>query len=185
MTPFRGLIICCVTLVACTGQPSFRDSDSPPATEQQVDLTRYQGLWYEIARYPNRFEKGCAGVTAEYTLRDDGQIDGVTTCRAGRPDGPVETADGIARIVDEQTNAVLEVKFAPQWVPFAWGDYWILDLAPDYSSVLVGSPDGKYLWILAREPSLPAARLDELRDAAAARGYDPDALVMTAQPPVR
>lgn len=169
-------------LTACSRPPVNRGGETPPQTEAAVDLNRYQGLWYEIARYPNSFEEGCEGVTAEYALREDGKVDVTNTCRQGAVDGPEEVAEGIARVVDTSSNAKLKVKFAPAWVPFASGDYWILYLDPAYETVLVGSPDGRYLWILARSPQISPEKLEEMHTAATLRGYDISALRMTEQP---
>ena len=167
-------------LVACSSQPDHRAAEEPPETAGAVDLERYQGRWYEIARYPNRFEKDCFAVTADYTLREDGRVGVVNTCRKGARDGPAEAAEGVARRVGP---AMLEVKFAPSWVPFGWGDYWVLALEDDYSAALVGSPDGKYLWILSRTPTLSGGTLERMIAAAAARGYATAPLEMTPQPP--
>ena len=117
-----------------------------------------------------------AVATADYALREDGRIDVTNTCRQGALDGPVEVAEGVARRVGP---ARLEVKFAPAWVPFAWGDYWVLALEDDYSAALVGSPDGKYLWVLSRTPTLDGATLERMIAAAEAQGYDASALELT------
>ncbi|MBT8472645.1 MAG: lipocalin family protein [Marinicaulis sp.] len=164
---------------ACSTPPINRDARIPLTTERSVDLGRYQGLWYEIARFPNSFEENCEGVTAEYAKRDDGLISVTNTCRNGAVDGKVKVANGKARVVDEATNAKLEVSF---FGPF-WGDYWILWLADDYSLSLVGEPQGRYLWMLSRTPEIS----DEVRTDAIARlkalGYNTDALYYTKQPP--
>lgn len=168
-----------LSLAACAAPPVNRDVSIPLTTVSYVDVERYLGRWYEIARFPNRFEEGCEGVTAEYALRDDGLIAVANTCRKGGVDGPAEVANGRARIVDAETNAKLEVSF---FGPF-WGDYWIIDLAEDYSLALVGEPAGRYLWILARTPTIS----DEARNNAIATlqgfGYNTDALYFTRQPP--
>ena len=169
-------LLAALLLAACSSQPDHRAEEAPPETVATVDLERYQGRWYEIARYPNRFEEGCHGVTADYALREDGRIDVTNTCRQGALDGPVEVAEGVARRVGP---ARLEVKFAPAWVPFAWGDYWVLALEDDYSAALVGSPDGKYLWVLSRTPTLDGATLERMIAAAEAQGYDASALELT------
>lgn len=168
---------------ACDRPPDHRAAKTPPATVPEVDLGRYQGLWYEIARYPNGFERDCAGVTAEYAIRPDGTVGVTNTCRKGGVDGPVERAQGVARVSAGSGNARLTVKFAPSWVPFAAGDYWILALDEAYETALVGDPEGRYLWILARTPSISAQRFDNMTAIAARKGYDPDALEMTEHPP--
>ena len=172
-------LIAAFGLSACTSPPDYRDSEAAPQTVPQVDLARYEGLWYEIARYPNRFEKDCTGVTAEYAQRADGRIDVINTCHKGSVDGPVEVARGVARVMDQSGNARLKVKFAPSWVPFAWGDYWILHLEPDYSAALVGDPSGAYLWILARKKTLDVETLARIKSRAQVLGFGTDPLEMT------
>lgn len=169
-----------IGLVAgCATPPVNRSPDIPLTTALDVDPDRYLGLWYEIARLPNSFEKNCEGVTAAYSRRPDGLIRVVNTCRVNAPDGEARVAVGRARIVDEATNAKLKVSF---FGPF-WGDYWILWLAEDYSMSLVGEPSGRYLWILSRTPTLPeATKADALRRLDAL-GYDVSKLYFPAQPP--
>ncbi len=174
----RILIIAVLLGVAgCSSPPVNRDAATPLTTVDFVDTKRYLGRWYEIARFPNRFEKGCEGVTADYALRDDGLISVVNTCRKGAPDGEAKAAKGRARIVDTSTNAKLEVSF---FGPF-WGDYWVIGLAEDYSLALVGEPSGRYLWILSRRPMIS----DEVREKAVSdlrgMGYKTDALYWTEQ----
>lgn len=144
-----------------------------------VDFNRYLGEWFEIARFPNRFQRACTGdVRATYTRRSDGRIDVLNQCRA--TDGRLIEAHGVARIVDAHTSAKLKVRFAPavlSFLPFVWGDYWIVGLGDDYSWAVVGSPDRRYLWILARAPT--TAGLNAARAAARANGFDTDRLVMT------
>ncbi len=150
------------------------DVAAPLPTARAVDLPRYMGTWYEIARYPNRFQRGCVSdVTAAYTLRPDGKVDVLNSCRAG--DGHAKSARGTAKVVDKATNAKLKVTFF--W-PFS-GDYWIVALDPDYRWVIVGEPRRKFLWILARTPVLPPATYDEVLRHVAAAGYDPAALIPT------
>lgn len=153
----------------------------PVRTVDAVDLDRYVGEWFEIARVPNRFQRSCTGdVRASYARRLDGRIDVVNTCRGA--DGGLIDAHGVARIVDARTSAKLKVRFAPavlSFLPFVWGDYWIIGLADDYSWAVVGSPDRAYLWILARSATMETARLDAARTAARANGFDTGRLVMT------
>jgi apolipoprotein D and lipocalin family protein len=152
-------------------------------TVERVDLDRYVGRWYEIARFPNRFQRRCMGdVQATYTRRSDGRIDVVNECRT--ENGGTDTARGIARVVDERTGAKLKVRFAPawlSWLPWVWGDYWIIGLADDYSWATVASPDREYLWILSRTPRLDAEALAAARARAAANGFEIDRLVATSQ----
>ena len=147
-----------------------------------VDLDRYAGEWFEIARFENRFQRQCVGdVRASYATRADGHIDVVNRCRTA--DGQTE-ARGVARLVDEQTHAKLKVRFAPawlSWLPPVWGDYWIIGLAPDYSWAVVGDPGREYLWILARTPRLDAESMAAARTAAQANGFDVGRLVQTKQ----
>lgn len=147
-----------------------------PEPAKSVDLQRYLGRWYEIARYEQSFQKGCEGVTADYSLRDDGQIKVVNRCR--KPDGRVSDAEGRAKIVDPVSNAKLKVSF---FGPF-FGDYWVLDRADDYSWAIVGEPSGRYLWLLAREASPPPAEVEALIARAHALGYDTAPLIRTRQP---
>ena len=101
-----------------------------------MDLDRYLGTWYEIARYPAWFQKNCTAVKAEYTLRDDGLIKVVNSCRKGTLDGKPKQSNGRAKVVDTTSNAKLKVSF---FGPF-WGPYWIIDLDPDYPWAVVGVP---------------------------------------------
>ena len=166
-------------LAGCAGSEVWRDRNAPIAAVDSVDLTRYAGTWYEIARFPVWFQEDCAGVTAKYALREDGRVDVVNTCREGGLDGPVRSADAIARAVDD-TNAKLKVNFAAP-LPFE-GDYWVLYLDEDYQVAVVGSPGGQGGWILSRTPQIEADRLEAARGALAANGYDVGRLTFTEQP---
>ena len=160
-----GLLL---ALAACGSSTVYRDQAAPMTTNGPVDLERYQGLWYEIARFPNSFEEGCVGVTAEYTLNADGTVKVLNTCRQGSLDGPVETAEGVATSVSPD-NDRLEVTFVP-WLPFARGDYWILQT--DYQVAVIGNPAGTTGWILARTPVLPDIDLKRGFAVLQKNGYD-------------
>lgn len=152
-----------------------------PQTVPNVDLKRYAGLWYEIAKIPNRFQKSCTGnTTAEYSLRDDGKISVTNSC--DEEDGKRNVARGVARIVEASTNSKLEVSFFSILGirPF-WGDYWIIGLDKDYQFAVVGSPDRKYGWILSRTPKLPEVKLNEAWEILKRQGYDPKSFQMTRQ----
>lgn len=144
-----------------------------------VDIPRYMGTWYEIASYPASFQAGCVGTTAEYTLREDGKVTVVNRCYDESFEGPVREVEGVARVVDEQTNAKLKVSFF--W-PFE-GDYWIIDLDTDYQWAVVGEPSRQYLWILSRTPKLDEPTYQAILAALPERGYDPAKLQVTPQNP--
>ncbi len=160
------------------------DSSGPLRVVPSVDLHRYAGTWYEIARLPNKFQKDCAGeVTATYTLLEDGEFRVVNRCR--KQNDEVSEAEGRAKLADENgPSSKLKVRFAPaflSFLPFVWGNYWIIELAPDYSHVVVGEPERKYLWIMARTPTLEEATYKAMLDSAAAQGYDISKVVRTPQ----
>jgi apolipoprotein D and lipocalin family protein len=143
----------------------------PVRTVASVDLDRYLGLWHEVARIPNRFQKQCArGSTAEYGLRGDGRLDVVNRCV--KRDGKLDEARGVAKIVDAESRAKLAVSFVSflGWRPF-WGDYWIIGLDADYRWAIVGTPDRKYGWILARSPTLDEASLQQIDAILERNGY--------------
>ncbi|GAB4232656.1 MAG: lipocalin family protein [Deltaproteobacteria bacterium] len=142
-----------------------------------VDMNRYAGKWYEIAKYPNRFQRGCVGATAEYTLSDDGtRVDVMNRCRDAES-GKERSVRGKARVVDPATNAKLSVTFF--W-PFS-GDYWILALGAEYEYAVVGTPDRKYLWFLARTPTIGDDLYQHLVDLARERGFEPARIERSAR----
>lgn len=152
------------------GEPDVEPA-SAVTTVARVDLERYVGLWHEIAKIPNRFQRRCAsGTTAEYTLREDGRIEVVNRCVDA--EGDAVEAKGVARVVDPETQARLEVSFVSflGWRPF-WGDYWILGLDDEYRWSVVGTPDRKYGWVLARSPALDEPDLDRIRAILERNGY--------------
>ena len=152
-------------------------SDSPLTVVDVVDLNRYLGMWYEIASYPSWFQKGCTGSTAEYSLLSDGKIQVINRCHKDSLEGPLKVSKGKAEVVDTATNAKLKVWFF--W-PFK-GNYWIIDLSPDYQWVVVGEPSRKYLWILSRTPTMDEAVYQEILERLPQKGYDPAGLRKTAQ----
>ena len=177
------VIVVMVSMALAMPVPVQGRQAGPVRTVESVDLERYAGDWYEVARFPNRFQRDCAGdVQASYARRPDGRIDVVNRCRDA--EGGTIEARGVARVVDARTSAKLKVRFAPAWLsllPFVWGDYWILGLADDYSWAVVGSPDRDYLWILARRPEIDAGGYAAAVDVARANGFYVDRLVKTSQ----
>ncbi len=159
-------------------------AQSQPVTPvPHVDLARYAGRWYEVARFPNRFQASCVGeTTADYTVLRNGQIRVVNSCATAS--GGRAQAEGRARLAQPGgRTSTLKVRFAPAWLsflPIVWGDYWILDLTDDYGAALVGSPDRKYLWILARTPVLDEPTYQRMVATAAAQGFDVARLVKSA-----
>ncbi|SEO93006.1 apolipoprotein D and lipocalin family protein [Salinihabitans flavidus] len=153
------------------GAESYRDTSVPMTVDDSLQIEPYLGRWYEIARFPVWFEEGCVGVTADYSARPDGRIDVLNTCREGALDGPVETASGVARVV---APGKLQVTFLPRfsWLPFLWGDYWVLDVTDDYTVAVIGAPDGGTGWILARSPQIPDEDFEAAADVLRRNGYD-------------
>ncbi len=140
-------------LSACA---SAEKSRSEMKTVSHVDVDRYLGTWYEIARFPNRFQKGCDQATANYSLQSAEKLRVVNTC-VGLDDGKLQKVDGEARISDRQTQAKLKVTFLPKWLRFlniGVANYWIIDLDADYRWAVVSEPSREYMWILSREPRM-------------------------------
>jgi apolipoprotein D and lipocalin family protein len=138
-----------------------------PQPAKAVDTARYMGLWYEYARYENRFERNCDGVTAEYAVLPDGKISVLNSCRKGANLEKLNVAKGKAKPVGDAQKAKLKVSF---FGPFYVGDYWVLDHADDYSWSIVGEPSGKYLWLLTRQAK--PANGEAVVARAQALGYD-------------
>ena len=177
MVAIGSLSLAAIVLSACSAFGSRHPVGNPsvPQPAKGVEIDRYLGRWYEIARYEQSFQKGCQGVTADYSLRTDGSINVINRCR--KPDGTLSQARGRAK-VGSQGGAKLKVSF---FGPF-YGDYWVLDRAEDYSWSIVGEPSGRYLWILARNPTPTAQEVDKLVGRARKLGYDTSLLIYTRQP---
>ena len=163
------------TTAAPTAVPA-PGSPPPLQTVASVDLSRYVGTWHEIARSPFGIQdRNCArDTTADYALLAPGQISVVNRC--SRADGTAFVADGVAWVMDPQTRARLQVSFLPAFLralPIGRGDYWIIELAPDYSWVVIGEPQRRYLWVLARSPNLPQESLAGILRRLPTHGYDP------------
>jgi apolipoprotein D and lipocalin family protein len=178
MTVFACLISFCAAAVL-SGRDSGAATPAPLTTVNRVDLARYTGRWYEIARYPNRFQRECdSDTTANYALLQDGKVEVVNACR--KKDGTVKQARGKAKVVDP-SNARLKVTFF--W-PF-YGDYWIIGLNPDYRWAVVGEPGRRYLWILSRTPQMSETDYQEALRQISAAGYDAARLIKTPQSEAR
>lgn len=154
-----------LVLSACAGKPGPVGNSAVPQPAKTVELQSYLGRWYEMARYEAPFQKGCEGVTADYSLREDGKIKVVNSCVKG---GKVDQATGKAKVVEGGNGAKLKVSF---FGPF-YGDYWVLDRADDYSWSIVGEPSGRYLWILTRTAKPDATIRQQLETRVKQLGYD-------------
>ena len=165
-------------LTACISAPPDRlEGDAPPPVVASVDVDRYLGTWFEIARADHSFERNCQGVSAFYERRDDGMIRVINRCWEGSLDGELDVANGRARIVDTETNAKLEVSF---FGPF-FGDYWIVELAEDYSWAVISEPEGRYLWILSREPQMVPETLEARLAYLQSLGFNTEGLIYPDQ----
>lgn len=172
------LFVCLMFGVGCASSTTERKGLPELPVVNSVDLSRYVGTWYEIASFPQSFQEGCSATTATYSLRSDGQIDVLNQCRKGGLNGELDSAKGRARVVDAKTNAKLEVSF---FRPF-WGDYWVIDLADDYSYAVVGHPGRDYLWILSRTPHMESATYDAILKRLVENDYEINRLQKTLHP---
>jgi|OpeIllAssembly_1097287.scaffolds.fasta_scaffold225024_1 apolipoprotein D and lipocalin family protein len=169
------LILCILLLTACAS--GAQQGAYPLQTVSFIDLQRYMGTWYEIARYPHRFQEGCVGTTATYSLRDDGKVDVLNQCYKGKLDGEAVKAHGNAWVVEPATNAKLKVSFF--W-PFS-GHYWIIDIGEHYEYAIVGHPERRYLWILSRSPEMDDQLYNDIIEKLKKQSYDTSKLIRTPQ----
>jgi apolipoprotein D and lipocalin family protein len=157
MKIFLGFIACGLSLfTACSSTTTERLGLPELQTVQGFDLSRYLGTWYEIGSFPQSVQEGCTKTKAEYSLRDDGNVDIVNNCFK---EGKEDIARGIARPV-ELDKGKLEVSF---FQPF-WGPYWVLELGADYDYAVVGHPSRDFLWILSRQPELSPTVFSGVQD---------------------
>lgn len=147
-------------------------------TIRHLDLNRYMGVWYEIARLDHSFERGLVGVTAEYSFRDDGKIRVINSGYKGSLTGKYKQAEGKAKQLDPTDPGKLKVSF---FLSF-YSDYYLLELDQEYRWALIGSSNKKYLWILSRTPHLPQDVLEGVLKLAREHGYDPGELIFVEQP---
>jgi len=162
---------------------------SPPAALQPVstiaslDVQRYLGTWYEVAKYPNWFQKKCVSDTrAEYRAKSPGSLQVINRCRL--ENGDMDEAIGEARQIGPSTSPKLKVRFAPSWLsllPFVWGDYWVVDIDERYQLVAVAEPKREYLWVLSRMPKVEPAAYAALLERLQAQGFDLSRLQLTPQ----
>jgi apolipoprotein D and lipocalin family protein len=176
---FVSTISIIIILLASCASP--QNNDLPPLTTvDQVDLNRYAGLWYEIAKIPNSFQDQCAyGTTAEYKIDEDNDIIVINSCYDEK--GKIDVAEGLAKVVDKNSNAKLEVSFFSILGirPF-WGDYWIIGLDEDYQWAIVGTPSRKYGWVLGRTQSLSDETMQKIYAILKSQNYDPESFEISA-----
>ncbi|MNR01144.1 Outer membrane lipoprotein Blc precursor [compost metagenome] len=177
--------LCPLTAVAGDAAPGNdgRPANSALHTISVLDVPRYMGTWYEIAKFPNWFQRKCAGGTkAEYSLKNDGMVQVINRCRL--ESGEMIEAIGAARQIGPATSPRLEVRFAPAWLsflPFVWGDYWVIDIDENYQLVAVSEPKKEYLWILARTPNIDPSDYKNLLARLSQQGFDLRKLEVTKQ----
>lgn len=162
----------------CAATTTERLNLPEPATVASVDLQKYLGKWYDIASYPQWFQKGCTATTAEYSLKENGEIKVVNSCRKGTMDGKLKVSVGRAQVVDKVSNAKLRVSF---FGPF-WGNYWILDLGENYEYAVVGDASRDYLWILSRTPQMNPELYRSILERLKNQGFELERLLVTPQP---
>ncbi len=188
----KNLILCSVLFmsVQCAEAqitPDLEGGLKPMVTVDQVDLDRYLGKWYEIAKYPNRFQRGCDEATAEYAKLPSGDIEVHNTCRKV---GNQQLKDilGVAKVVDRETNAKLKVTFLPKWLRWTgigFGKYWVIALEPNYEYAVVSEPSRKFLWILSRTPSLKRTTYEQILEKIKEQQLDVTKLEFSRENPIR
>jgi apolipoprotein D and lipocalin family protein len=181
MKLFALILLMAMTSSSCATTPA---TDKPELrVVPSIDMNRYMGTWYEIARLPNSFQNMCASdVSATYAQKPNGKLSVINACK--KTDGSMTSVEGEARPLSSSAqNSKLQVRFAPAWLSWlpVWGDYWIIDLAPDYSYAVIGEPSRAYLWILSRTPKMDAALYEKILGEVKAKGFDSSKVQKTLQ----
>jgi len=170
-------------ILLCSLSAHGQGNDVPVKTIPSLDVQRYLGAWYEIAKYPNWFQRKCLSNTkAVYLARADGTIKVLNSCVTA--DGQVSEAEGAAKQIGAKDSPKLEVRFAPAWlsfIPLVWGDYWVIDLDPQYQVAVVSDPRREYLWILSRTPQLDKKTYEDTLVRIQAQQFDTQKLELTPQ----
>jgi apolipoprotein D and lipocalin family protein len=164
-------------------QAIAQKSDQSVRAIASLDVPRYQGTWYEIAKFPNWFQKKCiANTKATYTAKPDGNLRVLNSCKTAG--GDTSEAEGLARQIGAKDSSKLEVRFAPAWLsflPLVWGDYWVIDLDPQYQLAVVSDPRREYLWILSRTPQLDPKVYEDVLNRLQQQQFDIQKLELTPQ----
>ena len=172
-------------LLICFGssQVFAQQSDQNVRTIATLDVPRYLGAWYEIAKFPNWFQKKCVSNTkAVYSAKPDGNLRVLNSCKTAA--GETSEAEGLARQIGSKDSPKLEVRFAPEWLsflPLVWGDYWVIDLDPQYQLAAVSDPRREYLWVLSRTPQPDPKAYADLLQRLKQQQFDIQKLEITAQ----
>ena len=172
-------------LLICFGssQVFAQQSDQNVRTIATLDVSRYLGTWYEIAKFPNWFQKKCVSNTkAVYSAKPDGNLRVLNSCKTAA--GETSEAEGLARQIGSKDSPKLEVRFAPEWLsflPLVWGDYWVIDLDPQYQLAAVSDPRREYLWVLSRTPQVDPKAYADLLQRLKQQQFDIQKLEITAQ----
>ena len=185
----RSLIAAlCISLSAwiplASAQAQSADITPPPLEAiASLDVPRYMGTWYEVAKYPNWFQKRCiANTSATYAIQPNGMLQVLNRCQ--KEDGSMSEALGAAKQVGNANSPKLEVRFAPAWLsflPFVWGNYWVIDLDPQYQLAAVSEPSRKYLWILSRTKTVEPKAYEALLQRLKQQGFNLDAIEISKQ----
>jgi apolipoprotein D and lipocalin family protein len=166
-----------------SSQALAQQGDQAVKTIASLDVPRYLGTWYEIAKYPNWFQKKCVSNTkAVYTAKPDGNLRVLNSCKTAS--GETSEAEGLARQIGAKDSAKLEVRFAPEWLsflPLVWGDYWVIDLDSQYQVAAVSDPKREYLWVLSRTPQLDPKVYADLLQRLKQQQFDILKLELTSQ----
>jgi apolipoprotein D and lipocalin family protein len=173
-----------VTTLQGLAQTTAAPQALPPVlTIATLDVPRYMGTWYEIAKFPNRFQIQCvANTRAQYVAQSNGTVQVLNSCQT--TEGRIIEALGLAKQVGSTTSPQLQVRFAPawlSWLPLVWGDYWVIDLDPDYQLAAVSDAKREYLWVLSRTPHVADPIYDALLKRLQAQHFDVHQLERTPQ----
>ena len=164
-------------------QATAQQADQAVQTIASLDVPRYLGTWYEIAKFPNWFQKKCVSNTkAVYTAKPDGNLRVLNSCKTAG--GETSEAEGLARQIGAKDSPKLEVRFAPEWLsflPLVWGDYWVIDLDSQYQVAAVSDPRREYLWVLSRTPQLDPKVYADLLQRLKQQQFDIQKLELTSQ----
>ena len=179
-------LVCAIAVPPAESMAEGAGGQPPLRVVKSIDLRRYAGKWFEVARLPNNVQSRCASdVVAHYSPRPDGGLNVVNQCR--KADGAINQSRGIARRAgDRKNSATLQIRFAPaifSFMPNVWGDYWIIGLGPDYTWAVVGVPNRRYLWILSRTPAMTGNAYEQAIEIAKGNGFDTTALIRTKHSP--